>query len=177
MCFERDRTVRLSHLVSKMVKAVFAGSFDPPTYGHLDIISRSAKIFSELHVLLAVNGQKTSLFTSDERMEMLEELTSEYTNVQICRWEGLVVDYAKNNEINVLIRGVRNVSDFSYEFDLALLNRSLAYGIETLFLPPDPRYFVLRSSSIRELASLGGNLSQMVPSCVEKKLKVKFENV
>lgn len=160
-----------------MVKAVFAGSFDPPTYGHLDVISRSAKIFNELHVLLAVNQQKTSLFTSDERLKMLKELTSDYENVHILKWEGLVVDYAKKNGINVLIRGVRNVSDFSYEFDLALLNRSLACGIETLFLPPDPRYFVLRSSSIRELASLGGDLSQMVPSCVAKELKRKFENV
>ena len=160
-----------------MVKAVFAGSFDPPTYGHLDVISRSAKIFSELHVLLAVNGQKTSLFTSQERMEMLEMLASEYRNVHVYKWEGLVVDYAKKNEINVLIRGVRNVSDFSYEFDLALLNRSLQEGIETLFLPPDPRYFVLRSSSIRELASLGGDLSQMVPPCVAEKLKEKFEGL
>jgi len=159
-----------------MVKAVFAGSFDPPTYGHLDVISRSARIFNELHVLLAVNGQKASLFTSDERMEMLRELTSEYVNVHIFRWEGLVVDYAKKNGINVLIRGVRNVSDFSYEFDLALLNRSLQAGIETLFLPPDPRFFVLRSSSIRELASLGGDLSQMVPSCVAQRLKIKFES-
>ena len=159
-----------------MVKAVFAGSFDPPTYGHLDVISRSAKIFSELHVILAVNGQKTSLFSCEERMEMLEELTKEYDNVRVFEWEGLIVDYAQKYEINVLIRGVRNVSDFSYEFDLALLNRSLSHGIETLFLPPDPRFFVLRSSSIRELASLGGDLSQMVPSCVAKRLEAKFEN-
>jgi len=157
-----------------MVKALFAGSFDPPTYGHLDVISRSARIFSELHVLLAVNGQKTSLFDSQERMEMLDELTLEYENVHVFQWEGLVVDYARQNEINVLIRGVRNVSDFSYEFDLALLNRSLACGIETLFLPPDPRFFVLRSSSIRELASLGGDLSQMVPACVAERLASKF---
>ena len=158
-----------------MVKALFAGSFDPPTYGHLDIISRSCKIFSELHVLLAVNRQKSSLFTSSERMGMLDILTREYSNAKVFQWEGLVVEYAKKNDIRVMIRGVRNIADFSYEFDLALLNRGLDADVETLFLPPDPRYFVLRSSSIKELASLGGDLSRMVPPLVEEKLKEKMK--
>lgn len=156
-----------------MVKALFAGSFDPPTYGHLDVISRSSKIFTELNVLLAVNKKKSYLFTVEERLAMLKELVKEYSNVSVSMWDSLVVEYAKANNIKVLVRGVRNVSDFSYEFDLALLNRGLDKEIETLFLPPDPSYFVLRSSSIRELASLGGDLSSMVPPIVEEKLKEK----
>jgi len=156
-----------------MVKALFAGSFDPPTYGHIDVILRSSKIFTELHVLLAVNKKKSYLFTVEERLDMLQQLVKEYPNVSVSTWDSLVVEYAKMNDIKVLVRGVRNVSDFSYEFDLALLNRGLDREIETLFLPPDPRYFVLRSSSIRELASLGGDLSSMVPPIVEEKLKEK----
>ena len=156
-----------------MVKALFAGSFDPPTYGHIDVILRSSKIFTELHVLLAVNKKKSYLFTVEERLDMLQQLVKEYPNVSVSAWDSLVVEYAKMNDIKVLVRGVRNVSDFSYEFDLALLNRGLDREIETLFLPPDPRYFVLRSSSIRELASLGGDLSSMVPPIVEEKLKEK----
>ena len=156
-----------------MVKALFAGSFDPPTYGHLDVILRSSKIFTELHVLLAINKRKSYLFTVEERLDMLEQLVGEYSNVSVSSWDSLVVEYAKLHNIKVLVRGVRNVSDFSYEFDLALLNRGLNKEIETLFLPPDPSYFVLRSSSIRELASLGGDLSSMVPPLVEEKLKEK----
>jgi hypothetical protein len=156
-----------------MVKALFAGSFDPPTYGHLDVILRSSKIFTELHVLLAVNKKKSYLFSIEERLDMLKKLVREYQNVSVSVWDSLVVEYAKTHDIKVLVRGVRNVSDFSYEFDLALLNRGLDREIETLFLPPDPSYFVLRSSSIRELASLGGDLSSMVPALVEEKLKEK----
>ncbi len=156
-----------------MVKALFAGSFDPPTYGHLDVILRSSKIFTELHVLLAVNKRKSYLFTVEERLDMLRKLVEEYSNVSVSTWDSLIVEYAKLHNIKVLVRGVRNVSDFSYEFDLALLNRGLNKEIETLFLPPDPSYFVLRSSSIRELASLGGDLSSMVPPLVEEKLKEK----
>ena len=132
-----------------MVKALFAGSFDPPTYGHLDVILRSSKIFTELHVLLAVNKKKSYLFSIEERLDMLKKLVREYQNVSVSVWDSLVVEYAKTHDIKVLVRGVRNVSDFSYEFDLALLNRGLDREIETLFLPPDPSYFVLRSSSIR----------------------------
>lgn len=156
-----------------MVKALFAGSFDPPTYGHIDVILRSSKIFTELHVLIAVNKKKSYLFTVEERLDMLQRLVKGYPNVSVSTWDSLVVEYAKMNDIKVLVRGVRNVSDFSYEFDLALLNRGLDREIETLFLPPDPRYFVLRSSAIRELASLGGDLSLMVPPIVEEKLKEK----
>ena len=157
-----------------MVRALFAGSFDPPTYGHLDVILRSSKIFTELHVLLAVNGNKVAFFSIEERLQMLSKMIEPYKNVKLFSWEGLVVDYAKKNNIRVLVRGVRNVSDFSYEFDLALLNRGLDKDIETLFIPPDPRYFVLRSSSIRELSELGGDLSSMVPPYVEEKLKAKM---
>ena len=137
-----------------MVKALFAGSFDPPTYGHLDVILRSSKIFTELHVLLAVNKRKSYLFSLEERLDMLEKLVGEYSNVSVSVWDSLIVEYAKAHDIKVLVRG-------------------LDKEIETLFLPPDPSYFVLRSSSIRELASLGGDLSSMVPPLVEEKLKEK----
>ena len=98
-----------------MVRALFAGSFDPPTYGHLDVILRSSKIFTELHVLLAVNRAKSSLFSIEDRLEMLSKMTELYKNVKVFSWEGLVVDYAKKNNIRVLVRGVRNVSDFSFK--------------------------------------------------------------
>lgn len=157
-----------------MIKAVFAGSFDPPTYGHLDVINRARKIFTELHVVIAVNNSKNYLFTGEERIEMLKILVKDFPNVKVSVWSSLIVDYAKQNGASVLVRGVRNVSDFSYEFDLALMNKGLNTEVETVFLTPDPKYFVLRSSSIKELAAFGGDLSSMVPSLVAEKLKKKF---
>lgn len=160
--------------VTAMVKAVFAGSFDPPTYGHLDVIARAGKIFEELHVVIAVNGNKTYLFSGEERLDMLKTLVKGMPNIKVNVWHSLIVDYAKQNGAGVFVRGVRNVSDFSYEFDLALMNKGLNPDVETVFMTPDPKYFVLRSSSIKELASFGGDLSSMVPPLVEEKLKSKF---
>ncbi len=157
-----------------MVKAVFAGSFDPPTYGHLNVIERAVNIFNEIHIVIAVNNNKNYLFSGEERKEMLEKLTSDKKNIIVTTWQSLIVDYAKKIDAKVLIRGVRNVSDFSYEFDLALMNKGLNQDIETMFLLPDPKYFVLRSSSIKELASFGGDLSGMVPTIVENALHQKF---
>ncbi len=157
-----------------MVKAVFAGSFDPPTFGHLSVIERARKIFNEVHVVIAINNNKRSLFTGEERKEMLDEMLKDWDNVIVNTWDNLIVDYAHKIEAAVLLRGVRNVSDFSYEFDLALMNKGLNQEIETMFLVPDPKYFVLRSSSIKELAAFGGDLSSMVPPNVEKALKEKF---
>lgn len=158
-----------------MVKAVFAGSFDPPTYGHLNVIERAQKIFTELHVIIAVNNSKHCLFSGEERFEMLNLLVKKWDNVVVNIWSNLIVDYAEKIGAGVLIRGVRNVSDFSYEFDLALMNKGLNSKIETVFLVPDPKYFVLRSSSIKELANFGGDLSGFVPPLVEKALKEKCE--
>ena len=157
-----------------MAIAVFAGSFDPPTFGHLDVIQRAAKIFTELHVVIAVNSQKNFLFTADERMEMLTDIVAPLDNVTVVTWDSLIADYAKKIHANTLIRGIRNVADFSYEFDLALLNKSLDKDLETLFLVPDPKYFVLRSSAIKELAYYDGDISTMVPEIVAEALKKKF---
>ena len=158
-----------------MVKAVFAGSFDPPTFGHLNVIERAQKIFTEVHVVIAVNNNKNYLFSGEERKNMMEELTQKWDNVFVNTWNSLIVSYAEKIGSKVLIRGVRNVSDFSYEFDLAVMNKGLNQKIETVFMVPDTKYFVLRSSSIKELAAFGGNLSGMIPPIVEKALKEKLE--
>ena len=157
-----------------MVKAVFAGSFDPPTFGHLNIIERAQKLFSEIHVVIAVNKNKSYCFSGEERLEVIQQLVSRWNNVSVHLWDSLIVDYAKKIKADVLIRGVRNDNDFLYEFDLAMMNKSLNPQIETLFLVPDPKFFVLRSSSIKELAAFGGDVSTMVPPIVETMLKKKF---
>ena len=157
-----------------MIKAVFAGSFDPPTFGHLNIIERAQKLFSEIHVVIAVNNNKNYCFSGEERLEMIQKLVSRWNNVSVHLWDSLIVDYAKKIKAAVLIRGVRNDNDFLYEFDLAMMNKSLNPQIETLFLVPDPKFFVLRSSSIKELAAFGGDVSTMVPPIVETMLKKKF---
>ena len=157
-----------------MITAVFPGSFDPPTYGHLNIIERARTIFGRLHVVVAINKGKHCLFSSEERVQMLEELTSQWDNVRVSTWDTLIVDYAKGHEASVLERGVRIIGDFSYEFDLALLNRGLDSKVETVFIPTDPKYFVLSSSSIKELAHFGGDISTMVPPLVAEALAKKF---
>ena len=157
-----------------MVKAVFAGSFDPPTFGHLNIIERAQKLFSEIHVVIAVNKNKSYCFSGEERLDVIQKLVSRWDNVSVHLWDSLIVDYAKKIQADVLIRGVRNDNDFLDEFDLAMMNKSLNPQIETLFLVPDPKFFVLRSSSIKELAAFGGDVSTMVPPIVEAMLKKKF---
>ena len=157
-----------------MVKAVFAGSFDPPTFGHLNIIERAQKLFPEIHVVIAVNKNKNYCFSGEERLDVIQQLVSRWNNVSVHLWDSLIVDYAKKIKADVLIRGVRNDNDFLYEFDLAMMNKSLNPQIETLFLVPDPKFFVLRSSSIKELAAFGGDVSTMVPPIVGAMLKKKF---
>ena len=160
-----------------MVKAVFPGSFDPPTIGHLNIIERARTIFSEIHVVVAVNSEKKYLLTEIERVELMKDMVNKWDNVFVHSWNKLIVQYAKQVQARVLIRGVRNLADFSYEFDLAMMNHGLSPDIETVFLSTDPKYFVLRSSAIKELASFGGDVSSMVPDTVEKVLKLKFGTV
>lgn len=157
-----------------MVKAVFPGSFDPPTFGHLNIIERARTIFSEIHVVVAVNSEKKYLLTEIERVELMKEMVKKWDNVFVHSWNKLIVQYAKQVDARVLIRGVRNLADFSYEFDLAMMNHGLSPDIETVFLSTDPQYFVLRSSAIKELASFGGDVSSMVPETVACVLKSKF---
>ena len=157
-----------------MVKAVFPGSFDPPTFGHLNIIERARTIFSEVHVVVAVNSEKKYLFSEKERVELIRGLVAPWGNVFVHPWNNLIVSYATQIGARVLIRGVRNFSDFSYEFDLALMNRGLNPEIETVFLSTDPEFFVLRSSAIKELASFGGDVSSMVPEPVARLLMEKY---
>ena len=156
-------------------KAAFPGSFDPPTSGHINIIHRAASIFDELVVIIAENRQKKYLFSVEERASMVRELIKDRKNVTVTTCDYLIVDYLKKTGINLLIRGVRGVEDFSYEFELSMMNRTLDPEIETIFMTTDPEYFVLRSSSIKELASFNGNLHGMVPPLVAKALKEKYD--
>jgi pantetheine-phosphate adenylyltransferase len=157
-----------------MLKAAFPGSFDPPTLGHMNIIQRAAGIFDELLVVVAENRQKKYLFSAEERVSMLRRLVESTKNVSICVCDSLIVDFLKKREIRLLIRGVRGMEDFSYEFELSMMNKALNSGIETIFMTTDPEYFVLRSSSIKELASFGGDVSGMVPPPVAEDLKEKY---
>lgn len=158
-----------------MVKAVFAGSFDPPTNGHLDIINRTCRIFDQIDVVVSVNPQKKYLFSEEERLEMLKELTKNYSNVNIHVCKELIVNYAKKVGAVVLIRGIRSTNDFSYEFDLAHMNQNLNPEIETFFVPTKEKYAIVKSSSIKELAMFGGDISRMVPGLVEKAIKEKYK--
>ena len=160
-----------------MLRAAFPGSFDPPTYGHLNVIERARSIFDEILIVVAVNREKHYLFSPEERMEMVREFVKPWSNVTVELCDTLVVDYVLSRDIRVLIRGVRGVTDFSYEFDLSMMNRGLNPTIETVFMTTDPKYFVLRSSTIKELASFGGDVSQMVPPHVAAALKAKYKKV
>lgn len=157
-----------------MQKAIFAGSFDPPTYGHLNIIERASSLFDRILVVIAVNKSKKYLFSEEERLSMMKELVRPFGNVDVYTCDRLIVDFAREQGANVFLRGVRNAADFSYEFDISLLNKGLAPEIETFFMPTDPEFFVLRSSAIKELASFHGDVSRMVPPLVEEALNRKF---
>lgn len=157
-----------------MMKAVFAGSFDPPTNGHMDVIKRSCQIFDEIDVVISVNPQKNYLFSQDERLAMMEELLKDIKNVKVHLCNTLIVKYAKEVGAKVLVRGIRSSNDFSYEFELAHMNQSLDPSIETVFIPTKEKYAIIKSSSIKELAMFGGDISRMVPPLVEKALKKKY---
>lgn len=158
-----------------MTSAVFPGTFDPPTNGHLNLIKRASRLFDKLDVVVAYNPNKAHLFSPEERIELLKELTKEYENVTVHLWNRLIVEYAEKNGANILIRGIRNSNDFAYEFDLSLMNHNLDSRIETLFIPTEPKYVIVRSSSIKELAQFGGDISSMVPKIVEKAIKEKYK--
>ncbi|MDR3020209.1 MAG: pantetheine-phosphate adenylyltransferase [Treponema sp.] len=160
-----------------MLKAAFPGSFDPPTSGHLNIIFRAASIFDELTIVIAENRQKKYLFSAEERAFMVSELVKERKNVSVAVCESLIVDFLKKRDIRLLIRGVRGIEDFSYEFEVSMMNRTLDPSIETIFMTTDPEYFVTRSSSIKELASFHGDLGNMVPPLVAKALKEKYSDL
>lgn len=157
-----------------MTSAVFPGSFDPPTNGHMNIIQRASRLFDKLDVVVAYNPEKNSLFTPDERLNMLKILTEPYKNVSVHLWDKLIVEYAEKNNANILLRGIRNTNDFAYEFDLSLMNHNLDSNIETIFIPTEPKYVIVKSSSIKELASFGGDISGMVPDIVKKAIIQKY---
>ena len=155
-------------------RAIYPGSFDPVTYGHIDLIKRAQEIFSEIIVAVAHNPHKKPLFSVKERVRMLKVATSGMKGVEVSDFNGLVVDYARKQKIKVLIRGVRMISDFEYEFQMALTNRKIAPDIETIFLMPHESYSYLSSRLLKEAASLGADLSSFVPGFIEKALKRKL---
>ena len=152
-----------------MRRVVCPGSFDPVTNGHLDIIGRAAGLYDEVVVAVLINISKNSLFTVDERVEMLREVTEGYGNVKVERFHGLLVDFCGANGISAIVKGLRAVSDFEYEMTMAQMNYSLA-GIETLFMTTNPLYSFLRSSLVREIAKYGGDVSGLVPAAVLERL-------
>ena len=156
------------------MKALYPGSFDPPTMGHLNVIERCAAIFSHLHIVVATNPHKHYAFSQSQRVQMIRTICAHLTNIHIHYCDQLIVEFAKEIEVGIIVRGVRAHEDFEYEFQLSLLNRGLNPAIETLFIPTDPRYFVLRSSTIRELARLGGDISTMVPPAIVEDIKKRF---
>ena len=153
---------------------MFPGSFDPPTNGHLNLIKRASLIFEELYVVIAVNNQKTTLFSAHERYEMMSLLLKDYSNVTVKLWDNLIVKFAEENHVKVMLRGVRALVDFGYEFELAMTNKELSPDVDILFMPTDPKYFVLRSSAIKEIALLDGDISTMVPPVVASALKQRL---
>jgi pantetheine-phosphate adenylyltransferase len=161
-------------MVSGMLKAAFPGSFDPPSFGHLNIIERAAGIFDELLVVVAENRQKKYLFSAEERIGMIRQLAGSWKNVSVAICDSLIVDFLKKRGIRLLVRGVRGVVDFSYEFELSIMNKALDGGIETIFMTTSPEFFVLRSSAIKELASFQGDVSAMVPPLVAEALRSKY---
>jgi pantetheine-phosphate adenylyltransferase len=156
------------------VIAVYPGSFDPVTNGHLDLIKRASKIFSRLFVAVLRNQDKDPMFEIDERLEMLRETTSAWPNVEVDSFHGLLADYARRKEARVILRGIRAVSDYEYELQMALMNRKLAPQVETVFMLPAEAYSFLSSRLVREVARLGGSLRGLVPTPVEERLKNKF---
>jgi len=146
-----------------MLRALFPGSFDPPTNGHLNLIERASVIYDEILVVVASNPVKEYTFTAEERYEMMCDLAGEFSNVRVHVWDNLIVKFAEKMNANIMIRGVRALADFAYEFELSMMNKGLNPRIETIFMPTDPQYFVLRSTTIKELARLGGDISSMVP--------------
>jgi len=156
------------------MKAAFPGSFDPPTLGHLDIIRRAAGLFDELIVVVAVNRKKKYLFSAAERIKMIRQFTKDIGNVSVTSCDSLIVNFLRKQGVRLLIRGIRGMEDFSYEFELSMMNKALDSSIETIFMTTDPEYLILRSSSIKELASFGGDVSGMVPPPVVDALKKKL---
>ncbi len=156
-----------------MRRAVCPGSFDPVTNGHLDIIGRAAALFDEVIVMIAFNGNKAGLFSVDERIEMLHEVTGAWSNVVVDSYSGLLVDFCRDRGIPAVVKGLRAVSDFDYELQMAQMNRHLG-GLETLFVPTSATYSYLSSSLLKEVAALGGDVAGLVPDAVATRLRERL---
>ena len=152
------------------MKVLIPGSFDPPTNGHIDVITRCLKVFEEVLVGVIVNPSKDSLFSTDIRSEMLTEIFNENKNITIKSFEGLLVDFAKENNVNAIVKGLRAMTDFDYEFQMAQMNFNLA-DFETIFVPASPEYGYVSSSLVKEIHSYGGDVNELVPGNVLKRLK------
>ena len=157
-----------------MRRAIYPGSFDPVTNGHLDVIERARKLFDEVIVAVAHNDEKQPLFSLDERLDLLRQTVGEIDNVRIAEFKGLLVEFAREERARAVIRGLRAVSDFEFEFQMALMNRKLDAAAETIFLMPKEEYTYLSSRIVKEIARLGGDVSSFVPTCVAKALTTKF---
>lgn len=157
-----------------MRRAIYPGSFDPITNGHLDVIERARKLFDEVVVAVAHNDEKQPLFSLQDRLDLLSETAGKIDNVRIAEFEGLLVQFARKQDAGVVIRGLRAISDFEFEFQMALMNRKLDSAVETIFLMPKEEYTYLSSRIVKEIARLGGDVSGFVPACVAKALSRKF---
>lgn len=155
--------------------AIYPGTFDPMTYGHVDVVERGLKIFDKIIISILTNKSKKPLFTIEERLELIEESLKDFNGrVEITHFEGLIIDYAVQRNAQAILRGMRAVSDFENEFQMAMFNRRLNRDVQTVFLMTGLRWIFTSSSGIKELASFGGDITGLVPPCVEKKLKDKF---
>jgi pantetheine-phosphate adenylyltransferase len=159
--------------VTKSVLAIYPGSFDPVTNGHLDLIERGAKIFDRLVVAVLRNIEKEPLFSTPERVEMIREVSRPWNNVEVDVFDGLLVEYARQRQAQVILRGIRAISDYEYELQMALMNRKLQPQIETVFMMPAETYSYLSSRLVREISRLGGPVHGLVPTIVEQRLKTK----
>ena len=157
-------------------KAIFPGSFDPITYGHLDIIKRASETVDTLIVAILINKDKTALFSIDERVQMIKDLTKDISNVEVMSFEGLLVDFAKKQKANFIIRGIRNASDLAYEFHMEKINKLMAPDLEYIYLSGSEKYENISSSLVKELATYGADLSNMVPKKVANKVIKKVKH-
>ena len=158
-----------------MSKAIYPGSFDPITNGHLDIIKRTSKIYDKVIVGVLSNKNKKPLFTAEERVELIKKVTDKLDNVEVDTFNGLLVDFAKNKDAKVIIKGLRTVADFEYEFQMALLNKALDSDIETMFMMTDTKYSYISSSMVKELAGFHGDLTGFLPYDIIETVKEKYK--